>query len=128
MKRTRPIQNKKGIVHISPTNQKVILKANAKHICPMNLHNATTSYFSFSSFGIVLKPAIRKWPLPSEKMMPNRKNNRIQAVMIISFSPLRMKHYSIPISSSKISPFVPENCRVNVVSFNVSAEMSVNGT
>lgn len=62
-----PIHNNTGISSHSLNENSNMEKLMAYSIFPMNLHIATSSYFAFSLFGIVLYPASKNVPFPRDK-------------------------------------------------------------
>src|SRR5665647_3057602 len=76
-KSTIPTINKKCNLNKSLKTQNTILNASQNIIMPINLLNAVLLYFSCSSVDFVLKPAIRKVPLPFKCKIPKTINNKI---------------------------------------------------
>jgi hypothetical protein len=76
-KSTKPTLNKKCNLNKSLKTQNTILNASPNIIMPINLLNAVLLYFSCSSIDFVLKPAIRKAPLPFKCKIPKTINNKI---------------------------------------------------
>src|SRR5690625_5411314 len=89
-------------------NKTPILPASANIIFPANLLKATASYFSCSSFGIVLNPAIKKDPLPLDRMIPNTMN-KIIIIMLDIF------HLSLIMIRFLFST-APSNCKQLIIS------------
>lgn len=85
--KTRPKENNQLISYDSLSNQNNILNDNENIIIPINLQRATISYFSFSSGGIVLYPAIKKEPLPLINKIPNTINNPMTNIITTNFIP-----------------------------------------
>lgn len=63
----RPIHNNAGISSHSLSENSSMVKLMPYSTFPMNLHIATSSYFAFSLFGIVLYPASKNAPFPRDK-------------------------------------------------------------
>lgn len=85
--KTRPKENNQLISYASLSNQNNILNDNENIIIPINLQRATISYFSFSSGGIVLYPAIKKEPLPLINKIPNTINSPMTNIITTNFIP-----------------------------------------
>ena len=71
----RPKTNNQLVSYASLSTQNTTLNEIANIIFPINLLKATVSYFSFSTCGNILKPAIKNEPLPLDRMIPNVTNN-----------------------------------------------------
>lgn len=69
--------------YASLSSQTIILHVKANITFPINLHNETVSYFSLSSFGKKLNPAIKKEPFPVEKIIPSTMNKNIMIIVSI---------------------------------------------
>lgn len=72
-----PMINIIGLLTRSLKPHKKTLKANVNIDLPINLHSAFSSYLAFSSLFDVLYPAIKKAPLPKEKITPKMMNNTV---------------------------------------------------
>lgn len=80
-----PMVNKLGRLKISAARKRDRQRTMKSMSFPVPLQRARESYFSLSSFVIVLYPAIRNAPLPHNRMMARIKKIAIIQIKIIMF-------------------------------------------
>ena len=81
-----PMTRKKDSEKISEASISDIQKTRESMSFPVLLQSALESFFSFSSFVIVLYPAIRDAPLPRNSKMARTKKMAITQIKTIMFS------------------------------------------